>query len=88
MDERVQAIRACPLVGNGTHSDIDDFFTDGDLAEALDFAGVVTIEEALAWARQGERIALSRVCDYRLGEDDDEELVMYREYLDRLASIS
>jgi hypothetical protein len=57
MDERVQAIRACPLVGNGTHSDIDDFFTDGDLAEALDFAGVVSVEEALAWARQGQQAA-------------------------------
>jgi hypothetical protein len=83
-DPRVVAVRADRLVGHGTCSSIDECYSDQELLEALDESEVKTPEDAIKWAREGEGLHLEKGLNQRWGEDNDPQLLNWKEWNDRL----
>ena len=83
-DPRVLAIRACPAVGRGTCSSIDECLEDRELVEELDAEGITDPKAAVAWAREREGIRMDRMMDCRWGEDDDPQVAIKAEWDARL----
>jgi hypothetical protein len=84
-DARVDAIRAHPLVGEGSCTTVDEALTDGELVEWLDEAGATTVEEAIAEAIDFEDLHMEKALNCRWGEDDDPQLKMYEDWQERKA---
>ena len=82
MDKRVSAIRAHKLVGRGSCSSIDECRSDEDLTAALDEAKVAKsdVAGAIEWALDDEQMFLEQGLNCRFGEDDDEQLLIYRKF--------
>lgn len=81
-DERVQAIRKHPKVGEGSCTVIDECYTDAELIEELDEDGITTPEGAVEWALEIEGLKVEQALNARWGEDDDPELERWREWND------
>jgi len=79
-EEMVAAIRADKVVGKGTCSSIDECHSDEDLEYYLDKDGITTIVAALKWAREQEGFFQEQGLNQRWGEDDDPQLVNYRDF--------
>ena len=77
---RVNAIRNHPKVGRGSCTSIDECFTDQELIDCLDAAGVSNEKDAVKWAVDHEGLQLEKALDQRWGEDDDWQLVAYNEW--------
>jgi hypothetical protein len=80
LDALVAAIRNDPVVGRNTCSVIDECYAAGELAHALHAYGVMTIPEALRWARDVEKRQLERALDCRWGDEDDVEVRIYADF--------
>lgn len=80
LEEMVAAIRADKVVGRGTCSSIDECWDHKEIVEALTSAGIVTISAALKWAREQEGFFQEQGLNCRWGEDDDSQLVNYRNF--------
>ena len=74
----VQAIRACPLVGRGTCSVIDECMSDADIAEEVKLLN--STAEAVEWARDAQELHLEQATNCRFGEDSDRELADMHEW--------
>lgn len=79
-DPRVEAIRAHPKVGAGSLTGIDEAWTDAELLEALDTAGIADPAGAVAWAVRVEGLHLEQALNARWGEDDDPQLKAWEEW--------
>ncbi len=82
MDKRVEAIRAHKLVGRGSCSSIDECYSDEDLITQLNENGITeaNVAGALKWALDGEELFLEQGLNQRFGEDDDEQLKIYKDW--------
>tara|TARA_R100001082_G_C4217846_1_gene97877 strand:- start:132 stop:401 length:270 start_codon:yes stop_codon:yes gene_type:complete len=80
MDLRVNAIRNDKLVGNNTYTSIDECWSDKELIEGLDEDNVKEVKRAILWARDMEEIHLERGLNQRWGEDDDTQLIMWKDW--------
>lgn len=76
----VEAIRANPKVGRGSCTNVDECFSDAELAKALEEAGVTSVRGAVEWALDLAGLWLEQGLNQRWGEDDDVQLKMYREF--------
>lgn len=79
MDERVQKIRNDELVGRGSCSVIDECYSNNELREMMDEEDV-GVDGCVTWARRIQRRWLEQSLNYRCGEDDDPELLAWREW--------
>jgi hypothetical protein len=80
MDSRIEAIRNDKVVGRGTCSSIDETMGDNELIEGLAAENVRTPAQAVKWARKNEQMWLEQGLDARFGDDDDDQLVAYKEF--------
>jgi hypothetical protein len=80
MDSRIAAIREDKRVGKNSCSSIDECMTDQEIQSALDEAGILTPDAALKWALRSEGLHLEQGLNCRFGEDDDSQLLAYREF--------
>jgi hypothetical protein len=80
-DPRITAVRANKKVGRGSCSSIDECMTDEELLAALNENGVKTPATAVKWALRHERLYLEQGLNQRWGEDDDPQLLNYREFI-------
>jgi hypothetical protein len=79
-DARVKAIRQDPKVGWGSCTSTDECLSDQDLILDLDRAGIATAEDAVKWAHKMEGIHLEVALNARWGEDDDPQLLNWKEW--------
>ena len=63
--EMIAAVRADAEVGRGSCSVIDECYGDRELAEALADADIDTARDAVAWARDVERLFREREQEVR-----------------------
>ena len=63
--EMIAAVRADVKVGRGTCSVIDECYTDAELAEAFLNEGIDTVQNAVEWARDIERLFREREQELR-----------------------
>ena len=77
---RVAAIRNHPKVGRGTCTSVDECWDDKDIIEFLDNNNVTTEEGAIEWAMEQEGLFLEQGLNCRWGEDDDPQLIAWREW--------
>ena len=77
---RVAAIRNHPKVGRGTCTSVDECWDDKDIIEFLDDNNVTTEEGAIEWALDQEGLFLEQGLNCRWGEDDDPQLIAWREW--------
>ena len=63
--EMIAAVRADVKVGRGTCSVIDECYTDAELAEAFLNEGIDTVQNAVEWARDVERLFREREQELR-----------------------
>jgi hypothetical protein len=80
MDELIKAVRADSKVGIGSCTSIDECYEDHELAEMLREAGATTPAEAIKVARETEGLHLEQGLNCRWGEDDDPQLIAWREW--------
>lgn len=80
MDSRVKAIRDDELVGKYSCSSIDECWTDEELIKHFDGAKISTIEAALGWALEQERMHLEQGLNQRWGENNDSQLQAYKSF--------
>ena len=80
--KRVNAIRAHKAVGRGSCSSLDECFSDKDLIELLDEAGIAEDDAAgaIRWAIDSEGLFLEQGLNQRWGDDDDIQLKVYNEF--------
>ena len=84
MDSRVLAIRDDILVGRGTCTSIDECYTDKEIEELLDEMSLVGDINAVRWAREHEGLWLEAGLNQRWGSDDDPQLKMWNDWIDKL----
>ena len=84
MENLIRAIREDTKVGRGTCSMIDECMDDKDLIRELTEGEVKTPEAALKWAYEMEGLYWEQGLNQRWGEDDDEQLLMYNEWQEKL----
>ena len=77
---RVTAIRNHPKVGRGTCTSVDECWDDKDIIEFLDDNNVTTEEGAIEWALDQEGLFLEQGLNCRWGEDDDPQLIAWKEW--------
>ena len=77
---RVTVIRSHPKVGRGTCTSVDECWDDKDIIEFLDDNGIQTEEGAIEWALEQEGLHLEQGLNCRWGEDDDPQLIAWREW--------
>ena len=77
---RIAAIRNHPKVGRGTCTSVDECWDDKDIIEFLDDNNVTTEEGAIEWAMEQEGLFLEQGLNCRWGEDDDPQLIAWREW--------
>ena len=77
---RVTAIRDHSKVGRGTCTSVDECWDDKDIIEFLDNNNVTTEEGAIEWAMEQEGLFLEQGLNCRWGEDDDPQLIAWREW--------
>ena len=77
---RVAAIRNHSKVGRGTCTSVDECWDDKDIIEFLDNNNVTTEEGAIEWAMEQEGLFLEQGLNCRWGEDDDPQLIAWREW--------
>ena len=77
---RVTAIRDHSKVGRGTCTSVDECWDDKDIIEFLDDNGIQTEEGAIEWALEQEGLHLEQGLNCRWGEDDDPQLIAWREW--------
>ena len=63
--EMIAAVRADQKVGRGSCSVIDECYTDAELAEAFLNEGIDTVQNAVEWARDVERLFREREQEVR-----------------------
>lgn len=63
--EMVAAVRSDVKVGYGTCSVIDECYSDNELLESLHDAGITTVKDAVAWARDVENLFREREQEVR-----------------------
>lgn len=74
-DPRVEAIRACTLVGRGSCSIVDEGFSDDDeLIVWLDDNRAIDPKGSVKFARDTEEIHLEQAQETRWGGDDDPQM--------------
>jgi len=78
--KRVDAIRADALVGRGTCTSIDECFDTEELMEELDRDSITDPAKAVEWARDQEELHLEMGLNQRWGDDDDPQLLAWREF--------
>lgn len=83
MEKLIEAIRNDELVGRGSCTSVDECYSDAELGEELKRAGISTPQAAVKWARDSEGLYLEQGLNCRWGEDDDEQLLAYREFNDK-----
>ncbi len=81
-EQMLEAVRNDPLVGRGSCSSIDECMDDSEVLGMLSVCR--TIEEAVDVARNEELRWLERGLDQREGNDDDPQLLQYREFKRRM----
>lgn len=79
-DNMIAAIRACPLVGRGTCSTVDECLTDSEIEERLAEDGIETIASALEWAHDFEECKKEQALNQRWGDDDDWQLKAWEKW--------
>ena len=79
-DPRVEAIRACPIVGKGSCSFFNEATGDQMLIAMLNDNGCATVEVSLKWARDDEEMMLECALDQRFGEDSDPQLIAWNKW--------
>ena len=77
---RVTAIRNHPKVGSGSCTSVDECWDDKDIIEFLDDNNVTTEEGAIEWALDQEGLFLEQGLNCRWGEDDDPQLIAWKEW--------
>ena len=77
-EEAIAAIRSNELVGKGSCSVIDEGFEDDDLWELVRHCQ--SVNQALSRALDAEEHHLERGLNEREGNDDDWQLIAYREF--------
>ena len=77
---RVTAIRNHPRVGRGTCTSVDECWEDREIIEFLDENNITTEEGAIEWALEQEGQFLEQGLNQRWGEDDDPQLIAWREW--------
>jgi|TARA_R110000824_G_scaffold156203_1_gene329174 hypothetical protein len=77
---RVTAIRDHSRVGRGTCTSVDECWDDKEIIEFLDENNIVTEEGAIEWALDQEGLFLEQGLNQRWGEDDDPQLVAWKEW--------
>lgn len=65
MQEMIAAVRADVKVGRGSCSVIDECYSDRELAEVFTEAGIDTVKDAVAWARDTENLFREREQEIR-----------------------
>lgn len=63
--EMIAAVRSDVKVGRGSCSVIDECYSDRELVDALADADIDTVREAVAWARDVERLFREREQEIR-----------------------
>ena len=82
------AVRANELAGRGSCSVVDECMSDADLIE--DWKGdlysdpITSPEAAVEWAIDAESRYREQALNTREGNDDDPQLIAYREWNERL----
>lgn len=79
-DERVEAIRAHPLVGRGSCSRLAECVSDQEIADELDDLMITDPAKAVEWALDDEELWLEQGLNQRWGEADDPQLLDYRRF--------
>jgi len=59
---------------------VDECWDDKDIIEFLDNNGIQTEEEAIEWAFEQEGLHLEQGLNCRWGEDDDPQLIAWKEW--------
>ena len=77
---RVNAIRGNHRVGRGTCTMIDETYTDQELIDDLNSEKIYTAKAAIEWAVDLEGLWLEKGLNQRWGEDDDPQLIAWREW--------
>ena len=77
---RVTAIRNHPKVGAGSCTSVDECWDDKDIIEFLDDNNVTTEAGAIEWALDQEGLFLEQGLNCRWGEDDDPQLIAWKEW--------
>ena len=84
MDERIEAIRNDAMVGRGSCSSVDECYSDSELLELFSEDNISTPRKAVEWARNSETLWLERGLNQRWGADNDPQLLMYNEWMEKL----
>jgi predicted transcriptional regulator YheO len=63
--EMVTAVRSDVKVGRGSCSVIDECYSDQELVTALTDAGIITVKDAVEWARDVESLFREREQEIR-----------------------
>lgn len=79
-DIRVVAVRENKLVGRGSCSSIDECMEDSELVSEFNRENITTPKAAVRWAIQQELLHLERGLNQRWGEDDDSQLLIYKQF--------
>lgn len=79
-DARVIAIRADKNVGRGSCSSIDECWSDAELIAALDGENITEPAAAVKFAYDMEGLHLEQGLNARWGEDDDPQLIAWKEW--------
>ena len=79
-DDRVLAIRDCPVVGRGSCSSIDECYDDSDLIKMLNEDNIESKKAAKNWALDHESLWLEQGLNCRWGDDDDSQLLIWNDF--------
>lgn len=79
-DSRVKAIRNNDRVGDGSLTNIEMCWTAEELVEKLDEEKITTDKAAVEWAIQLEGLLIENATNFRLGNDDDPEILRLQEW--------
>lgn len=82
-DPRVLAIRTDKLVGCGTCSSIDECMDATEIVDILNEEGIKEPIAAVKWAREQEGLWLEQGTNTCWGEDDDPQLLAYKDYQEK-----
>jgi hypothetical protein len=77
---RIDAIRNHPKVGRGSCTSVDECWDDKEIIEFLDENNITTEEGAIEWALDQEGLFLEQGLNQRWGEDDDPQLIAWKEW--------
>lgn len=77
---RVTAIRNHHKVGRGTCTSVDECWEDREIIDFLDENNITTEDGAIEWALDQEGLFLEQGLNCRWGEDDDPQLIAWKEW--------